>query len=93
MCTRTCLVAPMASKYENVNLLQVSNLTFDPCLKASSDHRTKTTIHLLYIGPLAWNSYHERMNYASFSLFNYTKALISDKTHGFCILLSTEVVP
>ena len=32
-----------------VNLLQVSDLTFDPCLKVKWCHHTKMTIYLLYI--------------------------------------------
>ena len=44
-----------------VNILQVSNFTFDPHFKVEGDHHIETAIHvyLLYIGPWAWNSHHE----------------------------------
>ena len=61
------IVGPRASKYEfkttckrswNVNLLQVSNLIFDPCFKVKWDNHTKMAIqvYVLYIGNWIWNS-------------------------------------
>ena len=41
-----------------VNLLEVSNLTFDPCFKVRWNHYAKTAIYLLNIGR-AWNTHHE----------------------------------
>ena len=73
-CYISLIIGSWASKCENnfwkswpANLLQVSDLTFDPCFKVECDHQTKTAIYLLYIGLWAWNSHHEWIKYVSFS--------------------------
>ena len=40
-----------------VNLLQVLNLTFDPCFKIKLGHHTKMAIYQLHIGLWVWNSH------------------------------------
>ena len=69
-----------------VNLLQVSNLTFDPCFTVERGYHNKTAIYILYIGPWAWNSFHERIKYVSFPLSSITwKFLYPTTSCGFCI--------
>ena len=65
------------------NLLQVSNLTFDPGFKVDWGHHTKMAIYLLYICP--WNC----VSFPSSS----QKFLHLTTSHGLFILLTTEVVP
>ena len=77
-----------------VDLLQVSTLTFDHCFKVKWGHHTQTAICLLYIVTLAFNSHHEQIKYVNYPPFSTNESFYCVTIScGFCILLTTEVVP
>ena len=79
-----------------MDLLQVSNLSFDPCFKVKWGHHTKMAIYISSIGPWGGSSHREQIKYSKFSPFlhymNCMKGLVSGNIIWALYTSSAEVV-